>query len=170
MWPQSAVYSHLGSLLWRLLADPVLTLIKMKCGLIAYAQVMQLKRLAASGYRDVTLLPASFTVNNQEATPWYCSHNCDLCLWSGQKWNWGLFRDTMSCDGSHSWGRPAVFHLEHVNLLLLAWWHHLAQSRFTVHFKGWDSSVCSVVAERVCVENERYFEVKKKEQSWFRVY
>lgn len=32
---------------------------------------------AESGYRDVTLLLTSFTVNNQEATPWYCSHNCD---------------------------------------------------------------------------------------------
>lgn len=42
---------------------------KMKCGLIFYAQAMQLKWLAASGYRDVTLLPISFTVNNQEATP-----------------------------------------------------------------------------------------------------
>lgn len=41
----------------------------MKCGLIVYAQVMQLKWLAASSYRDVTLLPTSFTVNNQEATP-----------------------------------------------------------------------------------------------------
>ncbi len=41
----------------------------MKRGLIVYAQVMQLKRLAASGYRVVTPLPTSFTVNNQEATP-----------------------------------------------------------------------------------------------------
>lgn len=58
-------------------ADRVLRLLKMKCGLIFYAQAMQLKWLAASGYRDVTLLPISFTVNNQEATPRHCSHNCD---------------------------------------------------------------------------------------------
>lgn len=58
-------------------ADHVLRLLKMKCGLIFYAQAMQLKWLAASGYRDVTLLPISFTVNNQEATPRYCIHNCD---------------------------------------------------------------------------------------------
>lgn len=43
--------------------------VKMKCGLIVYAQVVELKWLAASGYRAVTLLPNSFTVNNQEATP-----------------------------------------------------------------------------------------------------
>lgn len=61
------------------------------------------------------------------------------------------------------------FHLEHFNLLLPAWWHQPATSRFSVYIKGWDSSACSVVEEHVCVrvcfvKNKRHFEVKKKKK------
>lgn len=106
-------------------------------------------------------LPTSFTVNNQEATPWYCSHNCDCVCGQAKSETEKCLETQCPATVLIAEERPAVFHLEHFNLLLPAWWHHLARSRFTgVHFKGWDSSACSVVAERVC-ENKRYFEVKK---------
>lgn len=126
----SAMCSHLvccGGLLTYL----VLRLIEIKRGLMLYAQAVQLKWRVASGNRDVTPLLGSFAVNNQEATPWYCSHNCDCCLWSGQKWNREvLCRDTVSCDGSQE--GPRCFPLGTFQPLAPGpWWHHLTSSGLT---------------------------------------
>lgn len=125
---------------------------------------VQARRRAASGYRDVTALPAGFTVNNQEATPWYCSHNCD-CVCGQAK------SENEKCLETRC---PATVLIAEEGLLFSiwnistycsrAWWHHPAKSRFTVHFKEWDASLCSccwsTTSRSVCWE-KRYFEVKK---------
>lgn len=149
-----------------------LRVIKMKCGLIAYAQVTQLKWRVASGYRDVTLLPTSFTVNNQEATPWYCSHNCDCVCGQAKSETENCLETQCPASGSHSWGGPAC-------CFPFGTFQPIAGGLMTSPSPGLQITskdetarpvqvVQAQVCECVCWEEEILW--GKKEQSWFRVY
>lgn len=107
------------------------------------------KQVTATGCRDVAV---SFTVNNQEVTRWYCSHNCD-CLCGQARSERVKLRSVWR----HTVLQTCFFYLEHFGLLLPAWWHHLGWSWFPI--KGSLCSGCSEESE--CVWKKRHFEVKK---------
>lgn len=111
---------------------------------------------AGLGYRDV-----SFTLNNQEATPWYCSHNYD-CVCGQAK------TETENCLETQcptmiliAELRPAVFHLEHFNLLLLGLMTSPSSVQVYHSHQRMRWRQLRNVCVCVCVKNKRLFEVKK---------
>lgn len=140
---------------------------------VQLAQSVQPKWRAASGCRDVTTLPAGFTVNNQEATPWYCSHNCD-CVCGQAK------SENEKCLETRC---PATVLTAQEGLLFSIWNISTYCSRPDditspspgLPFTSKDETPLSAVLLEhkqagVCVCAEKKILWGKKEQSWFRVY
>lgn len=132
-------------------------------------QRVQLRLQAVSHYRDVTPLPISFTVNNQEATPWYCDHNCD-CVCGQAK------SETENCLETRC---PAIILIVEQKACCFPFgtFQPIAPGHDDINKLGPGLPFTSKLGDRfslfsrgTCVFGIRDTLRLKKEQSWFRVY